>query len=261
MKGAIASLIVLASALTAAAGARAQSLRGSPHSMAVQNAGAHRNDFTYIRTPAQLRKFVRLGLLVELPGNDDYGLDGVSFPYARPEVKTFVERLSREYHNACGERLIVTSATRPVDDQPANASEISVHPTGMALDLRVSDRYACRSWLARVLLQLEDRGVLEATREHYPPHFHLAVFPKRYYRYVAQLERKRQARTALASTADGTSAGSASNGGQVYRVQNGDSLWSIAQDHGTTVRALKELNNLNGSRIDPGQMLRLPSAS
>ncbi len=231
--------------------------------MAVQNAAAHRNDFTYIETAAQLRRFVRLGLLVELPGNRDYGLEGVSFPYTRPQVRTFVERLARQYHDACGEPLVVTSATRPINDQPANASEISVHPTGMALDLRVSNRSACRSWLARVLLSLENQGLLEATREHYPSHFHVAVFPARYHRYVAALERKShrsEARLASSSTSGGMLQKAAPSA-RVYEVQSGDSLWSIAQDHGTTVRAIKELNGLSDSRIDPGQVLRLPLAS
>jgi hypothetical protein len=60
-------------------------------------------------------------------------------------VQTFVERLSSQYHNACGERLVVTSLTRPASEQPRNASDRSVHPTGMAIDLRLSTKGTCRT--------------------------------------------------------------------------------------------------------------------
>lgn len=45
-----------------------------------------------------------------------------------------------------------------------------------------------------------------------------------------------------------------------YRVRNGDSLWDIAQAHGTTVDRLKEENNLRGSKIFAGQLLKVPVA-
>ncbi len=61
-----------------------------------------------------------------------------------------------------------------------------------------------------------------------------------------------------------TSASVASNGGQavppskVHIVRSGDSLWTIAQRYkGLTVEKLKQLNNLNGSRLTPGQKLKL----
>ena len=45
-----------------------------------------------------------------------------------------------------------------------------------------------------------------------------------------------------------------------YRVRNGDSLWNIAKAHGTTVDRLKQENNLRGSRIYAGQLLKVPSS-
>ena len=167
----------------------AQTLLGSHESLLRQNEEAREHDFTYLRTTADVRDYAQQGLLVRLPGNSDYELaDNVSFPYARPEVKTFVERLSDQYRGACGERLVVTSLTRPITRQPANASAISVHPTGMAIDLRRSDSSGCRLWLETVLLDLENKGVIEATREQYPPHYHVAVFPNPYLQYVASGE-------------------------------------------------------------------------
>ncbi len=169
---------------------QAQSLLGSHESLLRQNEEAREHDFTYLRTSSDVRDYAQQGLLVRLPGNSDYELAGeeVSFPYARPEVKTFVERLSTQYREACGERLVVTSLTRPITRQPPNASAISVHPTGMAVDLRRSDSSGCRQWLETVLLDLEGKGVLEATREQYPPHYHVAVFPNPYLQYVASGE-------------------------------------------------------------------------
>lgn len=169
---------------------QAQSLLGSHESLLRQNEEAREHDFSYLRTSADVRDYAQQGLLVRLPGNMDYELatDEVSFPYARPEVKTFIERLSNQYREACGERLVVTSLTRPITRQPPNASAISVHPTGMAADLRRSDSSGCRQWLETVLLDLEGKGVIEATREQYPPHYHVAVFPNPYLQYLASGE-------------------------------------------------------------------------
>ena len=185
------SLLALTTACTACAAPflEAQTLLGSHESLMRQNQEAREHDFTYLRTSSDVRDYVQQGLLVRLAGSSDYELaDNVSFPYARPEVKTFIERLSDQYRGACGERLVVTSLTRPITRQPANASTISVHPTGMAIDLRRSDSSGCRLWLETVLLDLENKGVIEATREQYPPHYHVAVFPNPYLQYVASGE-------------------------------------------------------------------------
>jgi hypothetical protein len=185
------SLLVLTTTCTTCAAPflEAQTLLGSHESLLRQNEEAREHDFTYLRTSADVRDYAQQGLLVRLTGSSDYELaDNVSFPYARPEVKTFVERLSDQYRSACGERLVVTSLTRPITRQPANASAISVHPTGMAIDLRRSDSSGCRLWLETVLLDLENKGVIEATREQYPPHYHVAVFPNPYLQYVASGE-------------------------------------------------------------------------
>ena len=95
-------------------------------------------------------------------------------------------------------------------------------------------------------MSLEGAGVLEATRESYPPHYHIALYPQPYSRYVADLtSRQAQTRAASAGVLD-------------YRVRNGDSLWNIAQTHGISVDRLKQENNLRGSRIYAGQVLKVP---
>ncbi len=229
----------------------AQSLRGSTRAMQEQNSQAKAHDFTFLANTSHVSRFVELGLLVPVRGNADYVVHrGVSFKHARPQVRTFVERLSSQYRRACGELLVVTSLTRPKSRQPRNSSHLSVHPTGMAVDLRRSNSIACRSWLENVLLDLENASVLEATRERRPPHYHVAVYPKPYERYVQRLEANRRARLA---------AGEAPRARvKRYKVRNGDSLWTIARAHGITVDRLKSVNRLRSSRIYAGQLLEVP---
>lgn len=167
--------------------AEAASLRGSPSSMRLQHGVAVKRDFTFLKTPAQVRALAEKGQLERLAGNGDYRLAGVSFPYARAEVRVFIERLAAQYREATGERLVVTSVTRPTTLQPSNSHRLSVHPTGMAIDLRVPAATRARVWLESALLGLEGRGVLDATRERRPPHYHVAVFPDRYRAYVEAL--------------------------------------------------------------------------
>lgn len=202
---ALAPLVALAAGLLAAAPAAAEvpvTLRGSPASMVRQHEVAKENDYTFLRTPAQVREFVRKERLVPLASGPAYRVNaGVSFPYVRPELRMFMERLGRQHRDACGERPVVTSATRPLSSQPRNAHALSVHPTGMALDLRVSREGGCRAWLEKTLLSLESQGVLDVTRERTPPHFHVAVFPGAYAAHVARLEGQDAADAAMAAAA------------------------------------------------------------
>ena len=160
-------------------------LSGSHDSMVHQNAVAKEESYTFLRTPAQVRAYTREGRLVAVPGNGDYRVsEGVSFPVARPALLTFVERLGADYHAACAEPLVITSLTRPLSAQPGNASPLSVHPAGMAVDLRVSSTKACRSWLEGRLLEMEEKGLLDVTREMRPSHYHVAVFPSPFMSYA-----------------------------------------------------------------------------
>lgn len=242
----VASVVLCLSATSA----MAQSLAGSKSSMVRQNRQAHSHDYTFLQTSSQVRAFASRGLLVRLSGNSNYRVADVSYPYARPEVKTFVERLSSQYRDACGERLVVTSLTRPLNRQPRNSSPLSVHPTGMAVDLRTSSRPACRAFLEKTLLTLEARGVAEATREHRPPHYHVSLFPQPYKRYLAGRGAEPDVQLAKNETP-----------GTKYKVGRGDSLWTIARRHGTSVASLKRANGISTSRLKPGQMLAIPSKS
>lgn len=218
------------------------------------------HDFTFLESKGDVSRFVKLGLLVPITGDAHYSLHNVSYPYGRPAVRTFVTRLAAQYDAACGEPLVVTSLTRPADEQPRNASDESVHPAGMAVDLHISNSYRCRRWLERTLLSLERSGVLDATREHYPPHYHIAVFPTKYLAYVDRLERRVAVATTSGNASQAASGPSADDPASSinYRVNRGDSLWSIARRYGTSVDELKEANGLRGSRINAGQVIVVP---
>lgn len=251
VSGAVAALLPLAGTLPLSG----QSLSGSSASLDIQNDQARVHDFTYLRTSGQVRQFVDAGYLVPVRGNADFDLHAVSFPYARPEAELFIRRLASQYHAACGEKLVVTSLTRPQNRQPRNASDRSVHPTGMAIDLRYSSNRACRSWLEGVLLSLERTGVLEATRERYPAHYHIALFPQPYARYVSRITDEEPKTVTSAAPLRQASAAAEI---QRYEVRRGDSLWTIARDHGVSISDLRASNDLSNSRIHPGQVLRVP---
>ena len=85
--------------------------------------------------------------------------------------------------------------------------------------------------------------MIEATRERRPPHYHIAVFPSQYAEYVDRKLAGEVEETRLAE----------------YRVRSGDSLWSIAERHGTSISDLRSVNDLRGSRIYAGQVLTVPT--
>lgn len=179
-------IAAVALAFSATAGtAEASGLRGSPASMRNQHAVALSADYTFLRTPSQVRHFAAEGRLDTVPGNAHYRVNKVSFPYARPEVVSFIERLAREFHDETGELLVITSLTRPMANQPGNAHRLSVHPAGMAVDLRVPFKPSQRQWLESRLLDFEAAGVLDVTRERNPPHYHVAVFPGEFREWAA----------------------------------------------------------------------------
>lgn len=259
----VVSLFVITTIPTTAFG---QSLRGSGASLDRQNRVADRHDFTRIQTGDRVHRFANAGYLVRVPRNGrHFRLHAVSYPYARPEVKLFIERLGPQYQAACGRELVVTSLTRPMQEQPANGSRRSVHPAGMALDLRYSRSAKCRQWLERVLLDLEGAGILDATRERRPPHYHVAIFPTEYERYVARITgRQPQTASGVARTASRTSkrATTRTSSEAVYHhVVPGHNLTAIAGRYGVTVNALMRENELRSSRIRAGQTLRIPAVS
>ena len=171
--------VCAASLLTAATPVSAQSLRGSESSVSLMYRSAVRGGLDFYETSSQVKRAVLRGELVSLRSNRNYVVSNVRAPYVRPQTKTFVVNLAAGYRRACGQPMVVTSATRPMSRKLVNSSSQTVHPAGIAVDLRrPSGR--CLTWLRRTLLTAERRGTIEATEERRPPHFHVAVLPVRY---------------------------------------------------------------------------------
>jgi len=173
-----------ASLVAAVAPLSAQSLRGSHASVSLMYRRAVRGGLDFYETSSQLQRAVVRGELVRLNGNANYVVANVRTPYVRPETRSFVIALAADYRRACGQAMVITSATRPMSRKLVNSSSLTVHPTGMAVDLRrPSGR--CLTWLRRTLLAQENRGAIEATEERRPPHFHVAVMPSSRYQNTA----------------------------------------------------------------------------
>jgi hypothetical protein len=261
---AAAGLLAGVTLLVPASSADAQELRGSRASVDRMYRQAVQHDLTFHRTSTSARKAARAGDFDQLSlSTAHYRLHHVSYPYVVPAVRVFVERLAEQYHDACGERLVVTSALRPSSRQPANSVDHSVHPTGMAVDLRKPSG-RCLTWLRSTLVSLEEEGVIEATEEHHPPHFHVAVFPEPYAEYLGgaaprRLAEAREAREARASEPAATASARAAL--TRYQVRSGDTLWHLARRYGTTVKRLRTINGLRSSTLQPGQKLLVPATS
>lgn len=164
---------------------------------------AVRNDLDFYSTSKGVYQSVRDGELKLISITMDLTLEDVSYPFVLPRTLDVLNAFAKEYRATCGERLVVTSAARPRTEQPRNASPKSVHPTGMAIDFR-RPTGPCLTWMRSKLMQLESQGVLEATEERRPVHFHVAVLQRGTYAppstAVASAAASRLAPTAPAAT-------------------------------------------------------------
>ena len=168
-------LILLTIAALIPQTAPAQSLRGSPESVDRMFYRAHSEHLPFYETADEVQAAADEGEVALLWGNMDYAVVGTRLPYVRKETLRFIERLGAAHRQACGEPIVVTSGIRPTSRKLRNSHVKSIHPTGMAVDIRKSPG-RCREWLRNALLGLEAEGLIEAIEEHRPPHFHIAVY-------------------------------------------------------------------------------------
>ena len=224
-------------------------------------------------TPTNVDKAIADGRLVPLTSDSTYELTrGVGFSYATREARQFVLAFAPQYLAACGSPLTVTSAARPMSRQPHNANPHSVHPTGIAVDIRRPPPGPCLTWVRSALAELESRGFLEATEEHHPVHLHVAVLVQPGAKVVLpNLVRTTVARPApaalavplavAASSGDVSLAAQAARGATTltYTVRQGDTLWDIANRTGVTLDDLARANGRSGSPRRAGTTGALPS--
>src|SRR5258705_5310818 len=246
-------------------------LRGSKESVEKMYDSAQSHRYPFYLTPYTLDQAIARGKLVPLTGDANYELTrGVGFSYATVEAREFITQFAPQYLAACGAPLTVTSAARPMSRQPHNANPHSVHPTGIAVDIRRPYAGPCLTWVRSALAELESRGFVEATEEHHPVHLHIAVLRAPGTRVALPdltngivVPRQTPATLILTSTANGTvsppDAADSAGKGRVYHVRQGDTLWEVAQKTGVTVQALAEANHRSPTSVlRPGMTIKLP---
>jgi hypothetical protein len=174
------ALALLAATAIALSGspAGAQTLRGSSASVerAYRTAVARRLPFH--RSRKTIERLARRGQYVRLTNTATYRLRGVGVPFLLPATRTVLGDLAARYRRRCGERLVVTSGMRLTISRLINSTPKSVHPVGLAFDLR-APRGRCRGWIRSELLAMERRGLVDATEERFPPHLHVVVYRTR----------------------------------------------------------------------------------
>ncbi|MFL5618987.1 MAG: DUF5715 family protein [Gemmatimonadaceae bacterium] len=260
-------------------------LRGSRESVQKMWDFATMHGLVFYQTPRDIDKAVADGKLVLLDGDGSYELTrSVGFSYATREAKQFVVSFAPQYVAACGTPLIVTSAARPTNRQPRNSNPYSVHPTGIAIDLRRPPAGPCQTWLRKALAELEEQGYIEATEERRPVHLHVAVLTEPgkiaalppvgsgVLAGVAPRTQRSDGELALRSTAPAirvsnarasrppSAADKALDAG-TYRVREGDTLWDVARRSGVSVSALARANRRSTRGVlKVGTVLRVPES-
>jgi LysM repeat protein len=249
-----------------------ESLRGSKASVEKMYDFAESHRYPFYLTPTTLDSAIARGKLVPLTGDANYELTrGVGFSYATVEAREFITQFAPQYLAACGAPLTVTSAARPMSRQPRNANPHSVHPTGIAVDIRRPYAGPCLTWVRSALAELETRGFVEATEEHHPAHLHLAVLRTPGARFTlpdltngVRVARQPEPVTPMVmAAANGdvrlTAVADSNERGGVYLVRQGDTLWDVAHKTGVSVTALAEANHRSPTSVlRPGTTLKLP---
>ncbi len=97
----------------------------------------------------------------------------------RPETAQFVQTMARDYTAAACGRLVVTEAGRLTKVKRRGSSPDTVHPFGMAVDIRlVRIEPRCADWIRTYVLEKEALKLIDGT-EHFGTQLHMhLVVPK-----------------------------------------------------------------------------------
>lgn len=190
--------ILLSCLLGATAEAQQVSLAAmTDNGLAREVAAAERFELTRLEDQAHLRRFIETKLLVRVPDRGrgfvvDYRVGSHAtanrhlYRYARLYTRCFIERLAGQYRRKFGGQLRVNSLARTCRYQERLARrngnavpcDQSSHVTGATVDigyLGVPKRG--KRWIEGVLLELERADLVQATKEHGQPVYHVMVYP------------------------------------------------------------------------------------
>lgn len=168
-------------------------LQGSPEALARQNELADLEKLPRIRE-RQIKTFQQSELLVPLPKMMgviiDYRLS-TKYQWCRPWARTFLIDIGSDFHREFGKNIQVNSAVRTVEHQAklikrnGNAASNkpgpreSSHLTGATIDIAKRGMSPEQlTWMRDRLMNLERRGLIEATEEFRQPVFHIMVSMK-----------------------------------------------------------------------------------
>lgn len=151
------------------------SLVGGEVSSSQQQLGyAQKQQLPFMATEAEYQTRISSGYFIRL--ESPFMEVHARRPYALPSTVVFVAELAREYYDeGCG-LLVVKDALRLTSERPSNGSLYSVHPAGMAVDIRT--KYIpteCADWLRTYISQKEAEGKVDGTQEWKPEHLHVVV--------------------------------------------------------------------------------------
>jgi hypothetical protein len=138
-------------------------------------ARAYGFDLTY--SSDEFWAMVNRGMFVHIKSSPDIPLKVIfGTPFVLPSTARFTRRLAYAYsEGGCGD-LYVTGGGRFRTFR--NSSEFSVHPAGMAVDIRIRGLSEdCKQLLYRELYQAEADRVADVTEERWPAHLHVVVIP------------------------------------------------------------------------------------
>jgi hypothetical protein len=166
-------------------------IHGTPESLLRQNQGVNRDELERIQDNDQLFALIESEQLIRLPENRELAVAG-NLPeerrYCRTWTKQFVEDFATLHWEAFGKGIQVNSAVRTVEVQhklirhngnaaAESGDRASPHLTGASVD--ISKRGMTKKekqWVQQYLLDLQNRGLIDAEEEFRQPVFHITVY-------------------------------------------------------------------------------------
>ncbi len=165
-------------------------LRGSHASLVGQNAEIDRMDLPRIENEKELKRLVREKELLPIRNTSYMRVDPRlerRHRYCREWVLAFLQDMGKSFHQKFHGKIQVNSAVRTVAEQrrllrtnrnaaPIEGDTASSHLAGVTVDIAKKHlTYAQIKWIRNYLLDMKDRGLVEAVEERWQAVFHIMV--------------------------------------------------------------------------------------